>query len=76
MNVPARFTVDDSAFQSSHGTQKDTRWGYFRVCFSDQIFLLNSESSYRDADRARYEWQAPGLLFNTNTLEVLLLWRV
>ncbi|CAH0490749.1 unnamed protein product [Peronospora farinosa] len=51
VDVPARFTVDDAAFQSAHGTQKkDTR----------------------DTDRARYEWQAPGLLFNTNTLEVML----
>ncbi|KAG6610711.1 E1-like protein-activating enzyme Gsa7p/Apg7p [Phytophthora cinnamomi] len=42
-NVPARFTIDESAFPSSEGAQTD--------------------------DRARYEWGAPGLLFNTNTLE-------
>ncbi|EGZ11895.1 hypothetical protein PHYSODRAFT_250538 [Phytophthora sojae] len=42
-NVPARFTIDESAFPSTDGAQTD--------------------------DRARYEWGAPGLLFNTNTLE-------
>ncbi|KUF92174.1 Autophagy-related protein 7 [Phytophthora nicotianae] len=46
VNVPARFTIDESAFASAQGTQES-----------------------RDVDRARYEWQAPGLLFNTNTLE-------
>ncbi|CAH0479024.1 unnamed protein product [Peronospora belbahrii] len=50
MNVPARFTVDESAFKSENlETQKD--------------------ADTRDTDRARYEWQAPGLLYNTNTLE-------
>ncbi|KAL4102181.1 hypothetical protein PRIC1_005929 [Phytophthora ramorum] len=46
-NVPARFTIDESAFPNAEGTQRDGR----------------------DTDRARYEWQAPGLLYNTNTLE-------
>ncbi|KAK1931834.1 Ubiquitin-like modifier-activating enzyme ATG7 [Phytophthora citrophthora] len=43
VNVPARFTIDESAFPSADAN--------------------------KDTDRARYEWQAPGLLFNTNTLE-------
>ncbi|KAG7384495.1 Autophagy protein 7 [Phytophthora pseudosyringae] len=47
VNVPARFTIDESAFPSAEGVQEGDR----------------------DTDRARYEWQAPGLLFNTNTLE-------
>ncbi|KAE8891917.1 Ubiquitin-like modifier-activating enzyme [Phytophthora fragariae] len=46
-NVPARFTIDESAFPTAEGAQTDSR----------------------DTDRARYEWGAPGLLFNTNTLE-------
>ncbi|OWZ09410.1 Gsa7p/Apg7p enzyme activating protein [Phytophthora megakarya] len=46
VNIPARFTLDDSAFPSAEGVQDS-----------------------RDTDRARYEWQAPGLLLNTNTLE-------
>uniref|UniRef100_A0AAV1VF64 Ubiquitin-like modifier-activating enzyme ATG7 n=1 Tax=Peronospora matthiolae TaxID=2874970 RepID=A0AAV1VF64_9STRA len=31
--------------------------------------LTGSFTPGRDTDRARYEWQAPGVLFNTNTLE-------
>ncbi|KAG2765605.1 Ubiquitin-like modifier-activating enzyme [Phytophthora cactorum] len=46
VSVPARFTIDESAFPSAQGAQES-----------------------RDVDRARYEWQAPGLLLNTNTLE-------
>ncbi|KAI9989045.1 hypothetical protein PInf_022771 [Phytophthora infestans] len=46
VNVPARFTIDESAFPSAQGGAEN-----------------------RDMDRARYEWQAPGQLYNTNTLE-------
>ncbi|CEG36899.1 e1-like protein-activating enzyme gsa7p apg7p [Plasmopara halstedii] len=34
----------------------------------DASAFWNTEGS-RDIDRARYEWQAPGVLYNTNTLE-------
>ncbi|POM67870.1 Autophagy-related protein 7, partial [Phytophthora palmivora] len=47
VDVPARFTIDESAFPKAEGSQQDGR----------------------DTDRARYEWKAPGLLINTNTLE-------
>ncbi|KAI9915245.1 hypothetical protein PsorP6_007325 [Peronosclerospora sorghi] len=42
-HVPARFTLDDSAFAPS--------------------------STVDASARSRYEWQAPGILYNTNTLE-------
>uniref|UniRef100_M4BVR4 Ubiquitin-like modifier-activating enzyme ATG7 n=1 Tax=Hyaloperonospora arabidopsidis (strain Emoy2) TaxID=559515 RepID=M4BVR4_HYAAE len=33
------------------------------------LFRVRTEPKRKDTDRARYEWQAPGVLFNTNTLE-------
>ncbi|KAF4319029.1 hypothetical protein BBO99_00006640 [Phytophthora kernoviae] len=46
-NVPARFTIDGSAFPMS----------------------LRAGDDVGATDRSRYEWKAPGVLFNTNTLE-------